>query len=46
MNIVKEIQEALVLVQSTLDKGKSLTEKERQLLFLVALAEEAHRGEK
>lgn len=45
MKIVKEIQEALVHVQSTLDKGKSLTDKELQLLFLVSLAEEANRGE-
>lgn len=45
MNIVNEIQEALVQVQSTLDKGKSLTDKELQLLFLVSLAQEANRGE-
>lgn len=45
MNIVKEIQEALVEVQSTLDRGKSLSEKDLQLLFLVSLAEEANRGE-
>ena len=45
MNIVQEIQEALVQVQGTLDKGKSLSDRELQLLFLVSLAEEANRGE-
>ncbi len=45
MTIVKEIQEALVQVQSSLDQGKSLSESDMQLLFIVALAEEASRGQ-
>lgn len=43
--LATEIQSALQEIQKTLNDGKTLSEKEMQVLFLASLAEEATRGE-